>query len=91
MKKFLIAVCFIAGFTGAAAAQTARKKAPAAVQMEKAKPSTEVMVTNKPLKKEATDVKETAINKTSRETAAGPLKKDGTRDSRFIKNKKKKG
>jgi hypothetical protein len=91
MKKYLIAVCFITGFTGVAAAQTARKKAPAAVKMEKAKPSTEASGTSKTLKKEAIGAGQTTLIKASRETAAGPLKKDGTTDSRFIKTKKKKG
>lgn len=91
MKKLLVAVCFITGFTSVATAQTARKKAPAAVKMEKATPSTEAAVTSKTLKNEATDAKQTTLTKASRETAAGPLKKDGTTDSRFKTAKKKKG
>ncbi len=84
MKKFLIALCLLVGFTTVSFAQTARKKAPAAVKLEKVKPSTDA----RPVKKDGTPDKRFSVNKSTKE---GPLKKDGTPDMRYKKNKKKKG
>lgn len=90
MKKLLIVVCFMAGLTGIAAAQTARKKAPAATKMEKVQPSADAGTATKPLKKDGTPDNRFTVNKNNRETKAGPLKKDGTPDRRFKRNKPKK-
>ena len=82
MKKIVIAVFFMAGFTSIASAQTARTvktKSPAGAAIPK-----------QSLKKE-TGGSDVTIARPGRETAAGPLKKDGTKDSRFAKAKKKKG
>lgn len=91
MKKLLIVVCCMIGLTGIVAAQTARKKAPAATKIEKVKPSAAVSAATKPLKKDGTPDNRFTVNKNNRETAAGPLKKDGTPDRRFKRNKTKKG
>jgi len=90
MKKIVIAVFFMAGFTSIASAQTARTKVPAAYKMEKTKSPAVAAIPKQSLKKE-TGGSDVTIARPGRETAAGPLKKDGTKDSRFAKAKKKKG
>lgn len=90
MKKLLIAICCITGFTGLAAAQTARKKAPAAVKMEKPAASTVTAESKRSLKKE-TGGSALLEKNAGREIATGPLKKDGSTNRRLIKAKKKKG
>jgi hypothetical protein len=91
MKKLLILICLFVGFTAIATAQTARKKAPAALKLEKVKPTTESNTASKSFKKDGTPDKRFKENKQNRETPAGPLKKDGTPDLRYKKNKAKKG
>lgn len=91
MKKILIALCFTAGFTGIAAAQTAQKKAPAVLKLEKAKSKARINASKSALKKDATLDLQTNGQTAGREIAKGPLKKDGSTDSRFTKVKRKKG
>lgn len=87
MKKVLIALCFILGFTGISSAQTAKKKAPVATKLERAKPATTaVAATEVTLKKDGTPDRLFKANKMSK---ARGIKKDGTADMRFKSNKKK--
>jgi hypothetical protein len=90
MKKILIAVCFIAGFTAIADAQTTRTKVPAAYKMEKTKSPAVAAIPKNTLKKE-TAGSEVTLGKPARQTTAGPVKNERTTDSRAIKAKKKKG
>jgi hypothetical protein len=73
MRKLLLAVIALFGFTLATSAQQAPKKA--------TKPAKE---TKAPLKKDGTPDKRFKENKKTK----GPLKKDGTPDKRFKENKK---
>jgi hypothetical protein len=73
MRKLMLAVMALIGFTLSTTAQQAPKKAPAAKTETKA-----------PLKKDGTPDKRFKDNKTPK----GPLKKEGTPDKRFKENKK---
>ena len=75
MRKVMLALMALIGFTLSANAQTKPKKAEPAKKEAKA-----------PLKKDGTPDKRFKENK----EAKGPLKKDGTPDKRFKENKKKK-
>ncbi|WP_162126379.1 hypothetical protein [Flavobacterium phycosphaerae] len=74
MRKLMLAVMALIGFTLSATAQQTPKKAAAAKTEAKA-----------PLKKDGTPDKRFKESKTPK----GPLKKDGTPDKRFKENKKK--
>ena len=91
MKKLLIAICFMLGFTGISSAQVAAKKPvekttatkPATVvKMDKPK----AIASTGPLKADGTPDKRFKENKAA--TATVPLKKDGTPDKRYKVNKK---
>ncbi|HNP33022.1 MAG TPA: hypothetical protein PKN96_06990 [Flavobacterium sp.] len=73
MRKLMLAVIALLGFTLTASAQGAAKK--------ETKAKTEAQA---PLKKDGTPDKRFKENK----KAKGPLKKDGTPDKRFKENKK---
>ncbi len=81
MKKVLIALSFMMGFTGLATAQTAKKKELQQVKTEKARPSAESMLVDRPKKADGTLDRRFKKNR--------GVKKDGTLDMRFEKNKKK--
>ncbi len=91
MKKVLIALCFMLGLTGIAAAQT-QKKAPAATQIQKKVPAaTAAPGTATGFKRDGTPGKRFKANKLKKQTDFTPLKKDGTPAMRNKKNQVKKG
>ena len=87
MKKVLIALCFMLGLTGIAAAQT-QKKAPAAAQVQKGKPAPATAPAPRAatgFKRDGTPDRRFKANK-FKPTDIGPVKKDGTPDMRYKKN-----
>ncbi len=83
MRKLLLAVMAVIGFSLSATAQQAPKKDAKAAKEAKAPAKKEEA--KAPLKKDGTPDKRFKENK----EAKGPLKKDGTPDKRFKENKKK--
>ncbi|TBX67675.1 hypothetical protein EZL74_09330 [Flavobacterium silvisoli] len=84
MRKLMLAMMALIGFTLSANAQQTPKKADKAVKETKA-PATKKEEVKGPLKKDGTPDKRFKENKEPK----GPLKKDGTPDKRFKENKKK--
>jgi hypothetical protein len=83
MRKLMLAVMAMIGFTLTASAQQAPKKTDKAAKETKA-PAAKKEEAKTPLKKDGTPDKRFKENK----EAKGPLKKDGTPDKRFKENKK---
>ena len=84
MKKILIMLMLVLGFSGAMYAQQTKKDKAKATSTAAA-PVTAAKV---PLKKDGTPDKRFKANKAGATAPAGPLKKDGTPDKRFKANKK---
>ncbi len=87
----MIALCFMLGLTGIAAAQT-QKKAPANTQIQKKTPeATAAPRAATGFKRDGTQGKRFKANKLKKQTDFAPLKKDATPDMRNKKNQVKKG